>query len=73
MNSLIGKGDKKLFVDKYGPPDKQAALDGGDDVWEYRLNEQKFTSPTGYRFATLIFFDSHLKVGNFRDGQRHLK
>jgi hypothetical protein len=63
MNSLIGKGDKKLFVDKYGPPDKQAALDGGDDVWEYRLNEQKFTSPTGYRFATFDLLRLSFKSG----------
>ena len=52
MDSLVGKGDKKFFVGKYGPPDKQATIDEGEEVWEFRLNEQKYTSPTGYRFST---------------------
>lgn len=63
MNSLIGKGDKKLFVDKYGPPDKQVALDESADVWEYRLDEQKYTSSTGYRFATFDLLRLSFKGG----------
>lgn len=52
MDSLVGKGSKSYFVDKYGPPDKQATVSDEVEVWEYRLNEQKYTSNTGYRFAT---------------------
>jgi hypothetical protein len=65
MNAQIGQADKGYFVQKYGPPDKQAILDQRTEVWEFRLNEQKFTSPTGYRFATfdrlrLTFTDGKL-------------
>jgi hypothetical protein len=52
MDPLVGKADKGYFVDKYGPPDKQAIVRDGVEVWEYRLGEQKFTSSTGYRFST---------------------
>ena len=63
MDSLIGSGNKKLFVDKYGPPDKQATLDEGEEVWEYRLDEQKYTSSTGYRFATFDLLRLSFKGG----------
>ncbi len=52
MNLMIGNADKERVVAKYGPPDKHIALNGATEVWEYRLNEQKYTSPTGYRFST---------------------
>ncbi len=52
MNAQVGKGTKSYFVDKYGPPDKQAIVSEGVEVWEYRLDEQKYTSSTGYRFST---------------------
>ena len=52
MDRLVGKGDKQLFVDRYGPPDKQATVGAGSEVWEYRLDEQRYTSQTGYRFST---------------------
>jgi len=66
MNALIGNADKKTFVDKYGPPDKQAVVDGATEAWEYHLNEQRYTSPTGYRFSTydrlrLMFKDGKLQ------------
>ena len=64
MDALIGKADKKTFVDRYGLPDKQAAVDATTEVWEYRLNEQKYTSATGYRFST---FD-RLRL-SFKDGR----
>lgn len=52
MNGQIGKAEKIYFVEKYGPPEKQAVVDQRTEVWEYRLDEQKYTSQTGYRFAT---------------------
>ena len=63
MDNLIGKGDKKLFMDKYGIPDKQVALDEGADVWEYRLDERQYTSSTGYRFATFDLLRLSFKGG----------
>jgi hypothetical protein len=66
MNALIGKADKETIVSTYGPPDKQAAVTANVEVWEYRLDEQKFTSNTGYRFSThdrlrLTFKDGRLQ------------
>ena len=52
LNGLVGKANKAYFVEKLGPPDKQAAIESNTDVWEYRLDEQKYTSSTGYRFST---------------------
>lgn len=52
LTGLTGVADKAYFVDRYGPPDKQVAVESGVDVWEYRLNEQRYTSGTGYRFST---------------------
>jgi hypothetical protein len=63
LNSLIGKANKTYFVEKLGPPDKQAAIEPNTEVWEYRLDEQKFTSQTGYRFSTF----KRLRL-TFRDG-----
>ena len=66
MDGLIGTADKTYFANKYGPPDKQATLDADTELWEYRLNEQNYTSPTGYRFST---FD-RLRL-TFRNGKLH--
>lgn len=63
LNGLIGKANKVYFVEKLGPPDKQAAIESNTDVWEYRLDEQKYTSSTGYRFSTF----KRLRL-TFRDG-----
>lgn len=63
FDSLIGKASKTYFVEKLGPPDKQANIEPNVDVWEYRLDEQKFTSGTGYRFSTF----KRLRL-TFRDG-----
>lgn len=63
LNGLIGEANKSYFVEKLGPPDKQAAIASNTDVWEYRLDEQKFTSSTGYRFSTF----RRLRL-TFRDG-----
>lgn len=63
LNNLVGNANKAYFVEKLGPPDKQASIDSSTDVWEYRLNEQKYTSQTGYRFET---FD-RLRL-TFREG-----
>lgn len=66
MDGLVGTADKAYFANKYGPPDKQATLDADTELWEYRLNEQNYTSPTGYRFST---FD-RLRL-TFRNGKLH--
>ena len=63
LNGLIGKANKAYFVEKLGPPDKQAAIEPNTDVWEYRVDEQKYTSSTGYRFSTFM----RLRL-TFRDG-----
>lgn len=63
FNSLIGKANKAYFVEKFGPPDKQANIESNTDVWEYRLDENKYTSSTGYRFSTF----KRLRL-TFRDG-----
>lgn len=53
LAGLVGVVDKAYFVNRFGPPDKQAVIDSETEVWEYRLNEQRYTSATGYRFVTL--------------------
>jgi len=58
MDALIDKADKTYFASKYGPPDKQATVSDGVEVWEYRLNKQKYTSSTGYRFVVRIDHDT---------------
>lgn len=70
MNALVGMADKKLMVEKYGPPDKQATIDDGTDYWEYRLNEQKFTSTTGYRFSTYDRLRLTFKKGTLQSWKR---
>lgn len=52
FGKLIGITNKTYFVNIYGVPDKQVTIEPGLEAWEYRLNEHKFTSPTGYRFST---------------------
>lgn len=70
MNALVGIADKKLMVERYGPPDKQATIDDGTDYWEYRLNEQKFTSTTGYRFSTYDRLRLTFKRGTLQSWKR---
>jgi len=66
FNSLVGVAEKAYFAARYGPPDKQAIIDEHTEMWEYRLGEQKYTSPTGYRFSTfdrlrVVFRNGRLK------------
>ena len=65
LPKLIGVADKSYFANRFGPPDKQAAIGQDTEMWEYHIGEQKYTSKTGYRFSTfdelrLTFKNGHL-------------
>lgn len=51
LNTMIGSANKASCVAMYGMPDKTLDL-GQSEIWEYCINEHKYTSDTGYRFST---------------------
>lgn len=52
MDRMIGSANKATLVERYGLPEKQVTLDKSNEVWEYHLNKNNYTSGTGYRFST---------------------
>jgi len=48
---LEGTQAQPQIVERFGVPDKTVSI-GDKEVWEYTLNEESYTSSTGYNFST---------------------